>query len=212
MRQVTDELNDMELDQMLLSLKDAPIPTPANEIRQSLQRLSAVSHDSNAPAFRSGIHPYWLRWAFATTACAAAIVGIGLRKMQRPHESVTSIASVVDRLGPDATQGAVCDLQHHVHSIHRVSSGAGKSSSHPRPHHVLSQLRSFTVELPYSNRDIANGTGTAVSVQVSREELMALGYPIDDVAGDHKYLAEIALGDDGLPRSIRIPLPLRSID
>jgi hypothetical protein len=49
-------------------------------------------------------------------------------------------------------------------------------------------------------------------VQISREELMALGYPIDDVAGDHKYLAEIALGDDGLPRSIRIPLPLRSID
>jgi len=213
MRKVSpDELNDVELDQMLRSLKDAPIPAPADKIRHNLQRVSAMSHASKESASRSAVHPCWLRWAFAMVACVAAIVGVSLHYIQRPHENVIGIVSVVDGSGADATRGAVRGLQKHVPPSHKVTIGVGKSLSHSKPHQDLSQPRSFTVGLPYSNRDIANGTDAAISVQVSREELMALGCPMGDVTGDHKYLAEIALGDDGLPRSIRIPLPLRSID
>jgi hypothetical protein len=71
---------------------------------------------------------------------------------------------------------------------------------------------SFDVNLPYSNPAIANGTGTIVRIIISREELQAIGLsPGDAATGQNRYLADLALGDDGLPRSIHVPLPLRAV-
>jgi hypothetical protein len=205
MPEINDEPEYQELEQMLLRLKEAPIPAPADEIRQNLQRVSTgVRHDVEAashPARRA----HWPRWVFAAAACIAMVLIAGLRYTWRSPEHQTNIANVAHGSSSEASTNAKTALRPPA-VAHR------KSLRHATPRSTPPQPRSFTVELSYSNRDIANGTSAIISVQVSGEELIALGVPIGDAANDRKYLADVTLGDDGLPRSIQIPLPLRSLD
>jgi hypothetical protein len=66
----------------------------------------------------------------------------------------------------------------------------------------------MTLRLPYSNSAIETGTNTTIRVSVSESELLSLGFPINTTAQDSRIVAELTLGDDGLPRAISVPLPL----
>ena len=80
---------------------------------------------------------------------------------------------------------------------------------HPRPQRVpTSATRQMTIELPYSNHAIATGTNTIVQVSMSQSELLSLGFPLSATVQDRRIVAELMLGDDGLPRAISLPLPL----
>jgi hypothetical protein len=58
--------------------------------------------------------------------------------------------------------------------------------------------------LPYSDPEIANGTETTVRVSVPASQLMAWGVPAPAQLPDDQVAADLLLGDDGLPRAIRI--------
>lgn len=62
--------------------------------------------------------------------------------------------------------------------------------------------------LPYSNGAIDTGTGTTIRVAVSQSELVSMGFPINATIPDRRVVAELTLGDDGLPRALSLPLPL----
>jgi hypothetical protein len=46
---------------------------------------------------------------------------------------------------------------------------------------------------------------------MSQTELVSLGFPMNAMLHDRRVLAELTLGDDGLPRSISVPLPLELV-
>lgn len=207
-----DKSRDVKLDEMLRLLKATPIPEPTAEIRQNLQRVIAAPRVLETPKSRPALHLYWARWAFPGVACLAALVTVGLHYTHRPGKDVTPTASSVGVLHVDPAHDFGRALRSPVAPPRKVAVGSRKHFHSLALRDTSPQPRTFTVDLPYSNPDIANGTDTTVRVGVSREELAALGFPLDDVTGDGKYLAEVALGDDGLPRSIRIPLPLRSLE
>jgi hypothetical protein len=43
---------------------------------------------------------------------------------------------------------------------------------------------------------------------MSQFDLLSLGFPINTTVQDRRIVAELTLGDDGLPRAISLPLPL----
>jgi hypothetical protein len=69
----------------------------------------------------------------------------------------------------------------------------------------------MTMRLPYSNNAIANGTDATIQVSMSQSELLSLGFPINATVQDRRIVAELTLGDDGLPRAISLPLPLEVV-
>jgi len=68
--------------------------------------------------------------------------------------------------------------------------------------------RRMILRLPYSNSTIETGTGATIRVSMSQSELLSLGFPINATVQDRRIVAELTLGDDGLPRAISLPLPL----
>jgi hypothetical protein len=66
----------------------------------------------------------------------------------------------------------------------------------------------LAMRLPYSNSAIETGTDTTIQITMSQSELVSLGFPINATAQDRRIVAELTLGDDGLPRAISLPLPL----
>jgi hypothetical protein len=44
---------------------------------------------------------------------------------------------------------------------------------------------------------------------MSQSELLSLGFPINRTVQDRRIVADLTLGDDGLPRVISVPLPLK---
>jgi len=71
--------------------------------------------------------------------------------------------------------------------------------------------RQMTMRLPYSNSAIETGTNTTIQISMSQSELLSLGFPINATVQDRRIVAELTLGDDGLPRAISVPLPLEVI-
>ncbi len=119
------------------------------------------------------------------------------------------------RAGNEATSTSV--PMSLVKEAHVVPSG---SSSMP-PLHVSRRsrpklppapsTREMVIRLPYSNSSVDTGTGATIQVSMSQSELLSLGFPLSATLHDRQVVAELTLGDDGLPRAISLPLPLQLI-
>lgn len=87
----------------------------------------------------------------------------------------------------------------------------------PKISHALPRLahsttaRRMVVRLPYSNNAIDTGTDATIRVSMSQAELVSLGFPMNAILHDRRVVAELTLGDDGLPRAISLPLPLEVV-
>ena len=46
---------------------------------------------------------------------------------------------------------------------------------------------------------------------MSQAELVSLGFPMNGTLHDGRVVAELTLGDDGLPRAISVTLPLELV-
>jgi hypothetical protein len=68
--------------------------------------------------------------------------------------------------------------------------------------------REMVIRLPYSNSSVDTGTGATIQVSMSQSELLSLGFPLSATLHDRRVIAELTLGDDGLPRAISLPLSL----
>ncbi len=71
--------------------------------------------------------------------------------------------------------------------------------------------RRMVVRLPYSNSAIDTGTDATLRVSMSQAELVSLGFPMNGTLHDRHVVAELTLGDDGLPRAISVTLPLELV-
>lgn len=94
----------------------------------------------------------------------------------------------------------------------RPSVARPPTARHTSPALLLSaSARRMTMRLPYSNGAIETGTDATIRVSISQSELLSLGFPINRSVQDRRIVAELTLGDDGLPRAISLPMPLEVI-
>jgi hypothetical protein len=71
--------------------------------------------------------------------------------------------------------------------------------------------RRMVVRLPYSNSAIDTGTDATLRVSMSQAELVSLGFPMNGTLHQGRVVADLTLGDDGLPRAISVTLPLELV-
>jgi hypothetical protein len=197
------------LDQLLELLKQAEVPGPSPAVRNRLgqlyaERLQETPIPTKKPGGRLLKPSLWFRTAAASGALIAVVVMAMFlfRLHQRGHLQADHNAMVAS---PGVT----------------LASGGRVVAAAPTPkiarlpvRHLRSTKQKdavpqkmMIVRLPYSNSSIATGTNTTIRVSISQSELVSLGFPMTEPIQDRQVVAELTLGDDGLPRAISLPLP-----
>ncbi len=186
----------------------------ASRVDYLLGVLSTLSQDDPPPALRARLDllsstrlsngPLLLRlkptYALALLA-AILFTAVFTARLRRPSPLQTKIESRV------AAPAALFD---------RTLSSPPAAPS-PITHHPLRKwtrydtAQTMTVRLPYSDAAIDTGTDATIRVSMSQAELAALGFPINTTLHDRRVLAQLTLGDDGLPRAISVSLPLELV-
>lgn len=185
-----------DVDQLLVVLRNLTRHDPDPAIRERLARLSAQ---------RLGRHPERGRWlprmvpAAIGLVIACAVTG-GILLHRQNHPSTVNRAAAASPAVPESARA--------VQPVPPADSGVSQHQRRirrTRPSDV--ELSKVVIPLPYSDGAVATGTEVTVPVFLSQDELMSLGVPMSPAIHDRRYLAELLLGDDGLPRAISIPLP-----
>jgi len=149
----------------------------------------------------------WLRPALA----AAVVVAIGFVTVLTIHFRERELVPT------EKTAKVTRPATSPENSLHATPTSHPLISKKPKFYHSQSALvesatsRQMTMRLPYSNSAIETGTNTTIQISMSQSELLSLGFPINATVQDRRIVAELTLGDDGLPRAISVPLPLEVI-
>jgi hypothetical protein len=195
------------VDHLLGRLGDLSQRAPSPALRDRLavlasQRLS--EHSEYAARSKERKPPVWFRPALA----AAAVVAIGLAtiltiRFSKRELVPTNKTAKVSR--PATSPENTLQATPASHPLIARKPKVYRSQSAPA---VPATTRQMTMRLPYSNSAIETGTNTTIQVSMSQSELLSLGFPINATVQDRRIVAELTLGDDGLPRAISVPLPL----
>jgi hypothetical protein len=208
------------VDRLLGLLGELSQQDPSSALRDRLSSLAAERLNQNAaPATHDSTRPFlvWLRPVFAAVLLVAIGLTIALGLHFRRQEPTQA-----HRTTTGATTGA-----HPAHSpthIAQVAPAPRPSvSRHKKAYHAEPAVppslgetepsgeQQMTLRLPYSNSAIETGTGATIRVSMSQSELLSLGFPLNTTVRDRRVVAELTLGDDGLPRAISVPLPLEVV-
>jgi hypothetical protein len=192
------------VEYLLGVLRGLPQQDPPPELRDRLQLLSITRLRQGAELVRQpGLRP-WLRPAFVV----ALLIAIA---------SVTVL--VTDIRPPEPSQaGHVAPPKESFSAVSGASSSLPAAPvkpskmSHPSPKlPPNTPARQMVLRLPYSDSAIDTGTDATIRVSMSQAELVSLGFPMNATLHDRRVVAELTLGDDGLPRAISVPLPVQIV-
>jgi hypothetical protein len=194
------------VDSLLGFLKNLSQRDPSPALRERLAVLASQRLNADAARFHGTDRKElsWLKPAFAATLLIAsgfATVFYFYSRQHGPAQQNGTAGASHPAVSPDVTA--------------RVTSAAQPPVA-KRPPLRRSQpafmkpvtTRRLTMRLPYSNSAIETGTDATIRVSMSQSELLSLGFPINRTVEDRRIVAELTLGDDGLPRAISLPLPL----
>jgi hypothetical protein len=184
-----------------------------------LEVLSALSQDDPPPALRgrlellssrrlrNGPAPLRLKPVFALALLVAiGITALFTAYLRQPTPLQRKIESRV------APPDALFDRAVSAPVAARSPESTLPATRHPLPKWTrYNTAQRMTVRLPYSDAAIDTGTDATIRVSMSQAELAALGFPINTTLHDRRVLAELTLGDDGLPRAISVSLPLEVV-
>jgi hypothetical protein len=190
-----------------LSQQDPP-PALRDRLRLlSYQRLrSGVEPGRRLGSPRAGLRP-WLRLAFA--ASLLIVIGSLAVLVVNIHRPERLRAGIALRVAPPKQPSSIGTA-----ALSAIPAKAVKPlrTSHSLPTFAQNTTaRRMVVRLPYSNSAIDTGTDATIRVSMSQTELVSLGFPMNATLHDRRVVAELTLGDDGLPRSISVPLPLEVV-
>jgi hypothetical protein len=192
------------VEYLLGVLRGLPQQDPSPELRDRLHLLSITRLREGAELVRQpGLRP-WFRPAFVV----ALLIAIA---------SVTMV--VTDVRPPDPSQaGRIAPPKESFSAVTGASSSLPAAPVRPsKMSHPLSKLppnttaRQMVLRLPYSDSAIDTGTDATIRVSMSQAELVSLGFPMNATLHDRRVVAELTLGDDGLPRAISVPLPVQIV-
>jgi hypothetical protein len=204
-RSVRDESAEMSrVDDLLGLIEKLSEREPSAALRAHLKdqysrrlQQNLMVRDTQARTFN------WHRAAFATVLLAAlgltivSIVHLRQHKNMHAGKELTGVSSPVS---PSKEVSVSLPIPLYTRRYH--------SRSKPPP---ASSDREMVIPLPYSNSFVDTGTGATIQVSISQSELLSLGFPLNATLHDQRVVAELTLGDDGLPRAISLPLPLELI-
>jgi len=198
-------------EHLLRLLTDLSPSQPPSRVRERLAVLSEARLGSKRFSGRCvWIQTLAFPWPVFATVTILAILGIVVVRSKpgssRPaaQSQARSSVQLAGRSDGPSPQSET--------AIHAVDAQPAHRRHAPRPlvtptkRNIASPL---IVHLPYSNSEISTGTSTTVRISMAQSQLVALGFPLPPMASGSRVLADVALGDDGLPRSITLPLPLR---
>ena len=198
------EADDMtHVDSLLNLLGDLSKQDPSPDVRKRLSILASERLGRSPRKVGSRLR-VWLKPALAS-AClivAALALGLALHFLDRKPAQNVAIATT-------SSPAVSSEIK-----IQSVSTTQASVSKRRKIHHwrVIpvepTGPRQMTVRLPYSNSAIETGTGTTIRVSMSQSDLLSLGFPLYTTVQDRRIVAELTLGDDGLPRAISLALPL----
>lgn len=193
----TENEDVAHVDSLLGLLGEMSRREPSPAVRRRLSLLASERLNRSPRRLK-----VWLKPAFAATFFVVAGLAGELAvhflepKLAQNGGTVTASSPVVS---PEIK--AQSSVEPSVRKPRRVH--------HSRPTPIKTTgPRQMTVRLPYSNSAIETGTGTTLRVSMTQSELLSLGFPINETVQDRRIVAELTLGDDGLPRAISLPLPL----
>ena len=79
-----------------------------------------------------------------------------------------------------------------------------KAKRHQHQHPSIANPQPVFVRLPFSDPTLMAGTSVTIRLALSDAELLAMGIRPIESDPSRSYVADLVLGDDGLPRAIRI--------
>lgn len=195
-------------DELLRLLREASPQEPSPYIREQLEAMGSLQFSSTPfLRWRQALQHHWL-WTVPMAALAVVIVVMFLPL--RPQ--VAGLDLQVTPPGLPPTLGS--DSNFSNPQVPETSAPAPGTKKNTRVLDAVPKTKPMdrlTVPLPYSNPDISTGTSTVVRVAMPQMQLAALGLPLPAVAADSRIIADVTLGDDGLPKSISLPLPLQVV-
>lgn len=206
-RMETEDLS--RVHNLLGLLSDLSQQDPSPAVRERLSTLASQRLKGN-PGYPARLRHRPFAWLKPTLA-AACLVAVGLATVLAVHfvQHRPAQTGKAAKVNPPAIS-----LRNGVHGVPATQSSIAKAAKvhypRPAPAHPAS-VRGMTMRLPYSNSAIETGTDAIIRVSMSQSELLSLGFPINATVQDRRVVAELTLGDDGLPRAISLPLPLEVI-
>jgi hypothetical protein len=208
----TEIENVSRVDYLLGLLGNLSQRDPSPILRQRLEvlasrRLKEKPDDSARLTGRGRRTPVWLKPVFV-----AALLAIGL---------VTVLVVYLQQHKPAPADRTAKVSHPAVSPKNEVPVALAPMASIPRRQPMIqhpqpifgepANARRMTLQLPYSNSAIETGTAATIWISMSQSELLSLGFPVNATVQDRRIVAELTLGDDGLPRAISLPLPLEVI-
>jgi hypothetical protein len=208
----TEAEDTSRVDRLLRLLRDLSQRDPSPALRERLSDLASrrlSEKPVHSDRFR-GARPKSLAW-LRPVFVAILLIAIGFTAAVvvhlRQRESLRADNSV--KIYPPARPSDT--------GIHHAPPSQPSEGGLPQTHHSRRDLaprsgsRRMTMRLPYSNGVINTGTDATIRISMSQSELLSLGFPISSTLQDRRVVAELTLGDDGLPRAISLPLSLEYI-
>jgi hypothetical protein len=203
----TETTDASRMEYLLGALRSLSQQDPPPALRERLRLLSYQRLRAGVePGARAGFRS-WLRPAFVVALLA--VIGFIAVRVAHLYRSEPLRAGIELRVAPPTEPSSIASAA--------VPVVRGVEVKSRRPRHSLPSLaqntiaRRMVVSLPYSNSAIDTGTDATIRVSMSQTELVSLGFPMNATLHDRRVLAELTLGDDGLPRSISVPLPLELV-
>jgi hypothetical protein len=185
-------------------------PPPA--LRDRLERLSFEQLRGGAKLGPRRRSPFRSRLGPAFAAALLIVIGTVAALVAYVHRSESLRAGIA----PLVAQPGVSKPEEPF-SSGALSAVPATAVKPPKIRHELPRLaenttaRRMVVRLPYSNSAIDTGTDATLRVSMSQAELVSLGFPMNGTLHDRHVVAELTLGDDGLPRAISVTLPLELV-
>lgn len=128
----------------------------------------------------------WLEWS-ALAAAAAVLLAIGAWNFSRPRIDGT-------KTNPNAVVTS---------SVSSRANGASQQAD-PIETATLEDPNSDFVPVPYGESLSSDDSELVVRVSLTRDALGSLGYPVDEVHAGDVIQADLLVGEDGLPRAVRL--------
>jgi hypothetical protein len=158
-------------------------------LRQHIEQAVQRYHASRASARNQ-----WLLAAAVLFAAVTLIIGTLISKRSSRDDSATP--NVMAHIDPQPS--SVLEALPLVPKVpHRAN-----TKRHQSPKAANSQP--VFVRLPFSDPSLMTGTSVTIRLALSDAELLAMGVRPIESDPSRSYVADLVLGDDGLPRAIRI--------
>jgi hypothetical protein len=177
------------VDALLHELQlESPREAP-HRVRLRMERAVQQYRSSQA-----SLRNQWLLAAAVLFAAVTLIIGTLISKRSSHHDSATpNVMAHVDPQPPSVleAQPLVLKPPRRAHTKRHQSPNAANSQP-------------VFVRLPFSDPSLMTGTSVTIRLALSDAELLAMGVRPIESDPSRSYVADLVLGDDGLPRAIRI--------